>query len=240
MEMKHAIVPFELKAAEDADSGMGMFEGYGSTFGDIDFGGDRIDGGAFRNSLDKWMAKGQLPQMLGFHKGSNVIGDWLVMKEDEKGLYVKGQLWVKGDARIEQAIVAHNILRGTGPKGLSIGYRVVESDMEEFDGGSVRRIKEVELFEVSVVGYAMNEQAFVTAVKSMTDDEGRILSKREVEEVLRDAGLSRKKAKAFIAGGYDSICPDDKKDNETNQSDSDLDLSGLLAQTKTILTNLQG
>jgi len=238
MEIKHAIIPFEVKA-EDANSDMGLFEGYGSVFGNIDFGGDIVEGGAFAKSLAEWSTKGQLPQMLGFHENNNVIGDWLVMKEDEKGLYVQGQLWVKGDKRLEQSQLAYNIMRGTGPKGLSIGYGVKDFEIEEFQGGTVRKLKEIVLFEVSFAPYAMNQKADVTAVKSMTDDDGRILSKRDVEEVLRDAGLSRKKAKAFIAGGYESICPDDKGKSDANQSDSDLDLSGVLTSIKELTSTIK-
>ena len=239
MEMKRAIVPFQLKA-EDANNDMGLFEGYGSIFGNIDFGGDIVEGGAFRKSLAEWSSKGQLPQMLGFHKDSNVIGDWLEMSEDEKGLYVRGQLWVKGNKRIEQAQVAYNIMMGTGPKGLSIGYRVKEQEIEEFQGGTVRKLKEIELFEVSVVGYAMNPRADVTAVKSMTDAEGHILSKREVEKILRESGLSKRQSQAFIAKGWDGIERDAKTNAELNESDSQSELSGLAQTLKNLSTTLKG
>jgi HK97 family phage prohead protease len=239
MEMKRATIPFNIKQA-DVNNDMGLFEGYGSMFGNIDFGGDIVEGGAFRKSLAEWSEKGQLPQLLGFHKNSNVIGDWLEMREDEKGLYVKGQLWVKGDKRIEQAVVAHNIMRGTGPKGLSIGYSVKDSELEEFQGGTVRRLKEVELFEVSVVGYAMNPKADVTAVKSMTDADGRLLSKREVEKILRESGLSKRQSQAFIAKGYEGIERDAKTNLDLDESDSHSDLSGLAQSLKNLSTTLKG
>jgi HK97 family phage prohead protease len=239
MEIKRAIIPFEVKN-EDPSNEMGLFEGYGSIFGNIDLGGDIVKGGAFNNTLTEWSSKGQLPQMLGFHQDGNVIGDWLEMREDEKGLYVKGQLWVKGDKRIEEAVKAHNILRGTGPKGLSIGYYVKDQDLLEFNGGMVRELKEIELFEVSVVGYSMNTQAFVTGVKSMTDDDGRILSKRDVEKVLRDAKLSRRQAKAFIAGGYEALVDDDKNQFEAKDRDDSLDLNGVSASLSKLLSTVKG
>ena len=238
MEIKRAVIPFEVKG-EDVNNDLGLFEGYGSMFGNIDFGGDIVEGGAFTKSLGEWSSKGQLPQLLGFHQNSNVIGDWLEMREDEKGLYVKGQLWVKGDKRIEQAVVAHNIMRGTGPKGLSIGYSVKDSELEEFNGGTVRRLKEVQLFEVSVVGYAMNPKADVTAVKSMTDAEGHLLSKREVEKILRESGLSKRQSQAFIAKGWDGIERDAKTQADLNESDSHSELSGLAQSLKNLSTTLK-
>ena len=215
MEIKRFIIPFDCKM-DDANNGMGLFEGYGSIFGNIDLGGDIIEGGAFSKSLAEWSAKGQLPQMLGFHKNDNVIGDWLEMREDENGLYVKGQLWVKGESRIEQAVVSHNIMKGTGPKGLSIGYRVKEQELVEFQGGTVRRLKEIELFEVSVVGYAM---------------------KRVVERVLRESGLSKSQSQAFIADGYKALERDAKSSETVEDRDDSSDLSGLLESLEKLSSN---
>lgn len=239
METKHLIVPFEIKR-DNPDDEMGLFEGYGSVFGNIDHGGDIVQGGAFTESLKEWNGKAQLPQMLGFHKGSNVIGDWLEMREDEKGLYVKGQLWVKGDSRIEEAVRAHNILRGTGPKGLSIGYRIKDSDFQEFNSGMVQVLKEVELFEVSVVGFAMNPLAEATGVKSIVGDDGTVLSKREVEKGLRDLGLSKKQSQAFIAKGYEGIERDAKSEIELDESDSHSECLGVLESLQNLSTTLRG
>ena len=242
MEMKRAIIPFKIKAEDNAIE-MGTFEGYGSVFGNIDLGGDIVMNGAFKKSLDSWREKNELPQMLGFHYDGNVIGDWLEMREDEKGLFVKGQLWVKDDKRIEDAVRAHNILRGTGPKGLSIGYRVKDREHVEhveFDGGVVTRLKEVELFEVSVVGFAMNPLASATGVKSMVDADGHILSKREVEKILRDSKLSKRQAQAFIARGYEGIERDAKTDIDSVDSDYQLDLSGVLESLQKLSTTIKG
>lgn len=240
MEIKHLVVPFELKA-EDVNNDMGLFEGYGSVFGNIDFGGDIIEGGAFTKSLLDWQAKNQLPQMLGFHRDGNLIGDWLEMVEDSKGLYVKGQLWVKADKRIEQAQVSYNMMRGTGPKGLSIGYSVVDSELVEFNGGTVRRLKEIKLYEVSVVGYAMNEEADVTAVKSLTNAEGHLLSIRDVEKKLRDADIfTRTQVKALLSGGYDSLVRDEQEKIEAEKRDAAPDYSTILKSLEILSTTLKG
>lgn len=238
MEMKHATIPFKVKS-EDANSDLGLFEGYGSIFGNIDLGGDIVMPGAFTKSLMDWGEKRQLPQLLAFHQNGNVIGDWLEMREDEKGLYVKGQLWVKGDKRIEDAVRAHNLMLGTGPKGLSIGYRVKEHEIEEFDSGVVTKLKEIELFEVSVVGYAMNPKADVTTVKGIFGEDGEIPSKREVEKSLRDLGFSIKQSQKFISKGYDGLARDAKKDADLPASESKGELSSILESLKQISNNLQ-
>jgi len=214
MEIKYATIPFELKA-EDATSERGMFEGYGSVFGNVDFGGDIVRAGAFTKSLLEWQAKGELPQLLYYHESRNIIGDWLTMSEDAKGLKVSGKLWINGEARLEDAVRAHNVMRGTGPKGLSIGYSVVESEVIEFNGGMIREIIEVKLFEVSVAPFAMNEKADVTGVKK-----NELLSKREVEKKLRDAGFSRESSKAILAGGYEALERDAKRKVDAVERDA--------------------
>ena len=154
------------------------------------------------------------------------------MREDTKGLYVRGQLWVKGDKRIEDAVRAHNLMRGTGPKGLSIGYRVKDFDIEEFEGGVVTKLKEIDLFEVSVVGFAMNPKADVTAVKSIFSEDGGLPSKREVEKGLRDLGFSTKQAQTFISKGYVGLSRDAEKEGEKEQ------LNEILKSLKNLSNNL--
>lgn len=241
MEIKRLSCPLvEVKADGDANSDMGIFSGYGSTFGNLDLGGDIIKAGAFQKSLNKWTIKGEMPFLLAFHDLSRPIGDWLEMKEDEKGLFVKGRLWVNSDRRIEDAVMAYNMLRGTGQKTLSIGYRVEDYEEQESERGSIRIIKEIDLIEVSIVPMPMNPQARITNVKALVSEDGNVLTKREVEKVLRDAGLSTRQAKAFIAAGYDALNRDEKGHNEGVDRDDHLDMSGIIASLKQLSTTLKG
>ena len=241
MEIKRISCPLvEVKAEGDVNSDEGIFSGYGSTFGNLDLGGDMIQAGAFTKSLDEWHSKNEMPFLLAFHDMNRPIGDWLEMREDEKGLFVRGQLWVKGDRRIEDAVMAYNMLRGTGQKTLSIGYRVNDYEMQDSINGSIRVIKQIDLVEVSIVPIPMNPQAKITAVKSLKDEEGNILSKRDVERALRDAGLSTRQSKAFIAGGYEALERDAKAEGEAVGRDDQLDESGVLASLQSLSSILKG
>ena len=241
MEIKRISCPLvEVKAEGDVNSDEGIFSGYGSTFGNLDLGGDMIQAGAFTKSLDEWHSKNEMPFLLAFHDMNRPIGDWLEMREDEKGLFVRGQLWVKGDRRIEDAVMAYNMLRGTGQKTLSIGYRVNDYEMQDSINGSIRVIKQIDLVEVSIVPIPMNPQAKITVVKSLKDEEGNILSKRDVERALRDAGLSTRQSKAFIAGGYEALERDAKGEEKAVGRDDQLDESGVLASLKSLSSILKG
>ena len=240
METKRLFLPLDLKM-EDESSMRGHFKGHGAVFGNIDLGGDVIQGGAFTKSLSEWSAKGQLPQLLWYHNNEEIIGEWTKMVEDEKGLYVEGKLWVNGESRIERAVQAYNVLKSNSVKGLSIGYRVKDQDyQEQMDGSIITMLKEIELFEVSIAPWAMNPLASVTAVKSKIDNDGNLLSKREVEKILRDSGLSKRQSQAFIARGYEGIERDAKTELESIESDSQFDMSGVLESLKKLSSTIKG
>jgi HK97 family phage prohead protease len=240
METKKALVHFDVKM-EDETTNRGYFSGYGSIFGNVDLGGDVVEYGAFTKSLNAWKQDGQLPQMLWYHNNEEIIGEWTKMEEDEKGLYVEGKLWINGESKLEKAVQAYNVLKSNSVKGLSIGYKVKDKEVQEnFDGGTIRKLKEIELFEVSIAPWAMNPQASVTGVKSMTDEEGNVLSKRDVERILRESGLSRKQSQAFIARGYEALERDAKGKVDSNESDSHSDVSDVLETLKNSFPNIRG
>lgn len=178
-------VAFELKREPDED---GSFEGYASAFGNIDHGMDMVQRGAFANSL----ASGRKVKLLWQHDPNQPIGVWDEIREDERGLYVKGRL----SKDVVKGREAMALLRMGALDSMSIGYRTVEATPEA--GGRVRKLTKVDLFEISLVTFPMNEQATVTAVKS-------IKTEREFEAFLRDAGYSRKEAAAITLHGFKAI-----------------------------------
>lgn len=94
MTVKRRIdVPLEVKSVNDA----GEFEGYGSVFGVKDSHGDIVIPGAFTKSLTNWSQKGRLPAMLWQHNMREPIGVYKEMREDDRGLFVKGRLLIEGD-----------------------------------------------------------------------------------------------------------------------------------------------
>ena len=59
-----------------------------------------------------------------------------------------------------------------------------------------RRLKEIKLFEISIVTFPMNSEALVTDVKQLQ-------SPREVERLLRDAGVPGAFAKLVSIHGFE-------------------------------------
>ena len=183
METKK-FVSYELKADEGDGN---TIVGYGSVFGNVDRGGDIVAPGAFAKSI----ASGRKVKMLWQHDSEKPIGVWEVITEDEKGLKVEGRF-----ANTQKAVEARELVKMGAIDGLSIGYRITDS---EFDKDGNRLIKEAELWEISVVTFAMNESATIDAVKAAE------MTKTELERFLTGAGMSRSVAKTLIAKGYAGI-----------------------------------
>ncbi len=176
----------ELKGVNDS----GVFEGYASTFGEKDLGGDIVVAGAFAKSLKATGAKGV--KMFADHDSSKRVGVWTDISEDSTGLHVKGRLLL--EKQIAKDIYVD--LKEGALDAMSIGYRAVD---HKYDGRrKARMLNEVKLMEISLVGLGMNESARVTAVKS-------VKTIREFEDFLRDVGgFSNAAAKAIAAGGFKS------------------------------------
>ena len=68
------------------------FEGWGSTFGNVDQGGDVVVPGAFTSTLAEHRARGTLPAMFFQHDPAKIPGRWIGMSETREGLAVKGWL----------------------------------------------------------------------------------------------------------------------------------------------------
>ena len=187
VELKHLHVSAEFKNIADG----GEFEGYASTAGNVDRGGDIVEPGAFRASLDRYASKSKMPKMLWQHDPTKVIGVWDQMQEDEKGLYVKGRVLMD----LQLGREAHTLMKSGAIDSMSIGYRTIEADFEG-ERSQVRRLKELELFEVSLVTFPMNESAAITNVK-------RLEHRAHVEQILRAAGVPGNFAKLVALHGFD-------------------------------------
>ncbi len=169
----------ELKFDEDT----GRIDGYGSVFGLLDRGGDIVMPGAFKASLRA--RKGGVP-MLWQHDPSIVIGVWNDFAEDEKGLKISGQLVMD----VPQAAIARALIKAGALKGLSIGYRTQDYEIDRTTGA--RRLKKVDLWEVSLVTFPMLPEAQITGVKS--------LDARALEQQLRsECNLSSAAAVKAVA-----------------------------------------
>ncbi len=184
-ETKYLDINCEWKIHHEEDEEKeGRFSGYASIFGNKDLGNDIVEKGAFASSLRRKSPK-QI-KMLFMHKTDEPIGVYEKMEEDEKGLRVEGKLAL-GTQRGKEV---YELMKMGAIDGLSIGYRVDAKGYNYDDDGKKRRLKNVDLMEISAVTFPMNPKARIRKVK------GAECTIREWEEILRDVGgLSRNESK---------------------------------------------
>jgi len=178
------------------------FEGYGAVFGNIDSYGDVIEPGAFSNYLSEVRSgKQSWPSMLSQHGGFGMsaddmtpVGVWTDLSEDGVGLRVSGKF-----ADTPRGMELYKLMK-MEPRpaidGLSIGYYVKEFEPRSKPEDPRRRLKRIDLVEISPVTFPANGKARVSSVKSFDE----LSSITEIETYLREAGgFSRNEAKALIA-----------------------------------------
>lgn len=194
MSMMNKTFPFEVKSVDEKS---GVFTGYLSVFGNKDSYGDVVVPGAFAKSLAVWNGKGLLPPVLWQHRSGEPIGPFTKMSEDGAGLWVEGQLLVDDIARAREA---RALLKAKAISGMSIGYEVA-SGGEDFDAKTgTNYLKELILWEGSIVTFPANDLAGVTEVKSMLLKNG-LPRLKEFEDFLREAGFSKTQATAIANHG---------------------------------------
>lgn len=191
-------VPLQIKSLTES----GEIVGYGSVWDVVDLGREKVVRGAFSNSLQK-----RMPRMLWQHDTRQPAGVWKEVREDEVGLFVRGNLAMNSDSGRER----YELLKMGALDGLSIGYGYVRYEEDKSTG--IWTLYELDLWEVSPVTFPMNEAARVLEVKQRLGD-GETPTKRELELILRDAGLSNKAAKAVVAEGWRGIVPRDAGDED--------------------------
>ena len=137
----------------------GLFEGYASLFGVVDLSRDVVEAGAFAASLARRGASGV--RMLWQHDPAEPIGQWLTLREDARGLFVRGRLSLD----VARARELRALMKAGALDGLSIGFRPEKFRTDPRSGH--RRLERVDLWEISLVTFPMLPGARVSAVKSL-------------------------------------------------------------------------
>lgn len=186
--MERKMIGLDLIEVKFDGEGSGTFEGYASVFGGVDSYGDTILPGAYKKTLKR--KSSDRPIRMRWNHFGPVIGKWLDMAEDEKGLKVKGEL-TPGHS-VAQDVYAS--LKHGAIDGMSIGYRPIQ--IRELGDGK-RELKEIDLVEISVVEEPADLSARIGGVKAWLEE---CESLKDIEARLRDgAGLSWNDATALVS-----------------------------------------
>jgi len=147
-------IAFHSRAAIHPD---GSVEGYASLFGEVDQSRDMVMPGAFAQSL-RLRGIRRIP-MLFQHDPAEPIGIWQDLTEDWRGLRVRGKL-IPDVVRARELLA---LMKEGAADGLSIGFKTVKARLDPKT--RIRKLVEIELWEISIVTFPLLPGARVRAVK---------------------------------------------------------------------------
>jgi HK97 family phage prohead protease len=154
MQKEYKSFPVEFKEIQPVENYF-TFKGYSSVFGNVDFGNDVI----LQSAFDKALSNNTSFPLLWQHDMHEPIGIGKVSK-NSIGLYTEGSMPLDDDLVKGRVIPQMKI---GAIREMSIGFFLKDY---EFDKDGVRILKEIELFEISLVTKAMNPKAVVESFKS--------------------------------------------------------------------------
>jgi HK97 family phage prohead protease len=173
------------------DNPSGGFSGYGSVFHTLDFHGDIVAKGAYKDDIPRFLKSGFVggPD----HNHANPIGRFKTASEDERGLYVEAVFSSTAFAQEARTNISEEVVKflSVGIMPLQVkrfktknevlkywtenGYKPTEEEVVRAEGGA-RLIKRARLLEISPTALPANENAEITSYKA-----GRMISASNVD-----------------------------------------------------------
>lgn len=225
----------------DEDEVKGVeIEGYASTK-DKDRGHDIVDPQAFKNALDLYMTN---PIVLLQHNMEKPIGVVTEATIDDQGLYIKARITQDVDWVI--SAIKNGVLRA-----FSIGYKIKDNQFLEEETSDGRNyaniIKDLELFEISVVSVPMNAYSLMKSIgdcfelkevvaenaktTDWEDQEEKPADEDKESESDKDEGEKEKKADTDEESDEEEE-QDPPADEDDSEDDEDKDKKSLAPEDK--------
>ncbi|MEV5360585.1 HK97 family phage prohead protease [Micrococcus luteus] len=201
----------------------GEFIGYASVFGNKDSYGDVVQKGAFANTLAEWERKGVPIPLLWGHNTADPdfnLGEIVTAEEDDHGLKVHGRL----DMESPKSAQTYRLLKSGRVNQMSFAYSIVDGAYVEpiSDDGTTSwrdayyELRELDLYEVSIVPIGANQETEILAVKSVIGSlaakAGRTLSAKN-EDAIRGALAQAEEIVSSLKG----VLPSDESDGEDEE-----------------------
>lgn len=158
--MEYKLLSPELKLSNE---GTGELSGYGSTFANWDSVKERPIPGAFSRHLLDFKTNGFIA--VGHDWSALPVASVEDAYEDDHGLFFKAAFHSTPEAQAARTVTTERLARGKSVK-LSIGYEVL-ADEYTAEG---RLLKDVKLYEISLVTVPANMAANVTGAKRLVPD----------------------------------------------------------------------
>ena len=149
------------EAEDDNGRKIGTIEGLASAYGKVDLGGDTVEPGAYKQTLQHNNGKFQLMFDHGFEVADTAgIAE---ASDTEEGLAIKGRMPLVSQKVRDNFEIIKFMQEEGKPIGLSIGYTPIKEEPGDY---GVRRLKEIALHEISLTPYPMDTHARIRDAKN--------------------------------------------------------------------------
>jgi len=190
------------------DEEKGIIEAYVSIFGNVDSYGEVVDKGAFTECIEKNFPR--YPKGIAYHKWDQPIAKTLEIREDEIGLYIKGQFIMELQASKEMFI----LLKEGVITDFSFGYRVDEGHFDQED--KYYHLRKLTIFEWSPVLVGANPKTQLLSIKSdgeeIVEEEQDDQDQENVDDQQgdQDPGVTSDDAEKTVTGPKEKceVCKD--------------------------------
>ncbi len=136
---------------------VGEFDGYASLFGVPDLGRDVVASGAFGDSLQSRGGAAGI-RLLWQQDPAQPLGVWTDIRQDQRGLYVRGAL----NLSVARGRELFALMQQGAVAGLSIGYRTRKAHADARQ--RLRILTRIDFWEVSLVTFPLLPSARVMRV----------------------------------------------------------------------------
>lgn len=145
----------------DEETKTATIEGWASTYGNVDLGGDTVAKGAYTQTLTHKNGKVKMFADHNWNMGN--LNGIAFLEDKDKGLWCKGVMPIEA-SDVKNTFVKVKFLIDNGePMGFSIGYNPIKTTLNP-DG--TRTLKEIALEEVSITPYPMDTEAQILTARA--------------------------------------------------------------------------
>jgi HK97 family phage prohead protease len=155
----------EFKALSGENDAPGSFEALVSVFGNIDKASEVIEPGAFKDCL---VNRKSFPVVWSHQWTLPPVG-LAEVRETDRGLVAKGQLFVSGDDAVDISKHVWTAMRAGALNEWSVGLNVKSERFEERDGRQVTVLEALDLIELGPCLKGVNQETETISVKALQE-----------------------------------------------------------------------
>lgn len=212
--------PLKIKSVGEADDlPEGTIKAYASVFGNVDSYGDVVEKGAFARTIKEWDEKDNVLPLLWGHNTFDPdynIGAVTKASEDDTGLLIEATF----DLDNPKAAQVYRLCKGRRVHDLSFAFDIAEAGEGKVDDQHVRLLKDLDLYECSIVPYGANSETEIVAVKHAVRS---FVSHAQKNDGTRQ---SWKEIRGMLASAIDLVDAldtgsDDEDDDDSTSSGND-------------------